>query len=128
VPLRILAWIVAFVIGAYLVRYIARATGILTGDTVIDFLTGAGGWFRFVRLAFIVPVWALFTAGLATLFIEGGRLAIRRRDAVRRASDRRPPPPAASRPVPRTPPEVRSPQVAAGGQRARRIPRRDVTS
>jgi hypothetical protein len=147
-PLRILAWVLAFVVGAYLVRFVARITGVVNGDTMIDLLTGSGGWFRYVRIAFIIPVWALFSAGLATLFIEGTRAALRRRAALRAQGARapapapRPParrpapaPGAAARPVSRAAEptaapgsgEARSPS-GAPGQRARRIPRRDVTS
>jgi hypothetical protein len=136
VPLRILAWVVAFVVGAYLVRFVAKVTGVVTGDTVIDFLTGSGGWFRYVRLAFIIPVWALFSAGLATLFIEGTRALLRRRAAMEGSRPRRAPPaPRPARPVPprSRPPssnggDARPPQGAVAGQRVRRIPRRDVTS
>jgi hypothetical protein len=133
-PLRILAWVLAFGLGALLVRFVARATGVVTGDTMIDLLTGTGGWGRFVRVAVIIPVWALFSAVLATCFIEGTRAVLRRRDArpspVRRPAAQ-PAPRAMSRStaavsqVPRG--EIRPP-AGASGQRTRRIPRRDVTS
>lgn len=133
-PLRILAWVLAFGLGALLVRFAARATGVVTGDTMIDLLTGTGGWGRFVRVAVIIPVWALFSTILATCFIEGSRALLRRR-AARATPVRRP----ASEPAPRgmarstaavaqTPRTDVRPPAGASGQRTRRIPRRDVTS
>lgn len=77
-PLRILAWVVAFVLGALFVRWFAKATGILTGDSMLDIMTSTG-WGRYVRVFVLVPVLALATAAFATLFIEGTRWWIHRR-------------------------------------------------
>jgi hypothetical protein len=155
-PLRILAWVIAVGLGAWLVRWFARVTGWLTGDSVIDLITGSG-IMRYVRVFTVVPVWALVSAGLATLFIEGGRWLARRRAIATSAAPRaarpdrpaprpatRPPAAAPRRPAPKVapkpaaPPPVRqpAPPVAeapaptgtAGAPRPRRIPRRDVSS
>jgi hypothetical protein len=71
-PLLILGWVAAIVIGGVIVRYLAKWTGLLTGDSVIDLITGSG-FGRYLRLFAVVPFWALASAGLMTLFIEGGR-------------------------------------------------------
>jgi hypothetical protein len=103
-PLRILAWVVAFGLSAVIVRWFARVTGWLTGDSIIDIITGSGVM-RYVRLFTLVPFWALVVTGLATLFIDGGRWLARRRaiasgraaPAARRASRPKPARPAATR-------------------------------
>lgn len=107
-PLRILAWVVAVGLGGLVIRSFARMTGWLTGDSLIDLITGSGV-LRYVRIFMLVPFWALVAAGLATLFIEGGRWLARRRDL---AAGRRPRPvrPAAKRPAPtRKSPPPRAP-------------------
>lgn len=156
-PLRILAWIAAIVIGAYIVRWLARAVGWLTGNSLIDVITGSGIG-RYFRIFALVPFWALASALLATLFIEGGRWWARRRRGMgrparptaRRVPAAKPPvakkpPPQPRQPAPRAPApkpaaaeprapvqspaaaETRSPSGAAGAPKARRIPRRDVS-
>jgi hypothetical protein len=156
-PLRILAWVVAFGVGAVVVRWFARVTGWLTGDSVIDIITG-NGIMRYVRVLTVVPFWALVVTGLATLFIDGGRWLARRRaiaagravppakraprpEPGRPAGPRRPAPePAADVPArapaaPAPPAPARQPAPkpaaaptgAAGAPRPRRIPRRDVS-
>jgi hypothetical protein len=157
-PLRILAWVVAVGLGAWIVRWFARVTGWLTGDSVIDLITGSG-IMRYLRVFTVVPVWALASAGLATLFIEGGRWLARRRAVATgaapgparpgrpaprpvprpaAAAPRRPGPKTATKPAPAPPPvrrpapqpagETGSPTAAADAPRPRRIPRRDVSS
>jgi hypothetical protein len=71
-PILILGWVAAIVLGGIIVRYVAKWTGLLTGDSVIDLITGSG-FGRYLRLFAVVPFWALAAAGLMTLFIEGGR-------------------------------------------------------
>jgi len=91
-PLRILAWVAAVFLSALIVRWFAKVTGLVTGDSIIDVITGSG-FGRYLRLFALVPIWALFAAGLATLFIEGGRWwMLRRRGVTGR-------PPSASRPT-----------------------------
>jgi hypothetical protein len=154
-PLRILAWVVAVALGAVIVRYLAKLTGFLTGDSLIDVITGSGIG-RYLRLFALAPVWALATAGLVTLFVEAGKWWIAhrgvgtpaRKPPVKRPQGSRPPAqdprqdprPAAKKPrppgsQPRPAPvpnpaaaETRSPAGAAGAQKARRIPKRDVPS
>ena len=60
VPLQILAWVVAVLVGGVIVRYLAKATGLVTGDSIIDILTGTG-WGRYIRVFALVPFWALAT-------------------------------------------------------------------
>lgn len=132
VPLRILAWVVAILLGAFVVRYVAKATGWITGDTLIDVITGRG-WGRYLRVFALVPVWALVSAGLATAFIDGARWWSARRGAPRppagTGGSRRPPaPPARTVPRPSTPVAAPTAPTADVPQRERRIPRRDVTS
>jgi len=154
VPLQILGWVAAFVIGGIIVRYLARWTGLLTGDSVIDLITGSGVG-RYLRLFAVVPIWALVSAGLMTLFVEGARWWSAR-DAAKPATrptarattmppaakpvrpvatNAAPPPPLArppaSSPSPSPSPaavDTRSPSGAASTPRARRIPKRDISS
>ncbi len=69
IPLQIIGWVFALLIGGLIVRYIARWTGVLTGDSIIDLITGSGIG-RYVRLFAVIPFWALASAGLMTLFID----------------------------------------------------------
>lgn len=144
VPLQILGWVVAFVVGGVIVRYLARFTGLLTGDSVIDLITGSG-WGRYVRLFAVVPIWALVSAGLMTLFVEGARWwsardaskpATRPNARATKIPATKPVRPAAATPPPKARPpapspaaaDTRSPSGAASTPRARRIPKRDISS
>jgi hypothetical protein len=118
-PLRILAWVVAIGLGAWIVRWFARVTGWLTGDSVIDLITGSGVM-RYVRVFTLVPVWALVAAGLATLFIEGGRWLGRRRATVAGGAARAP---RQGRPAPSRPAPPRQPAPAARPSAPSREPR-----
>ncbi len=69
-PLRILAWIVAFVLGAVVVRTLAKWTGFVGGDTVVNLLID-NKLTTYLRLAALVPAWALFATIFATLILEG---------------------------------------------------------
>jgi hypothetical protein len=141
-PLMVLGWVVALVVGGVIVRYLAKFTGLLTGDSVIDLITGSG-YGRYLRLFAVIPFWALATAGLMTLFVEGGR----RWQASRDASPSSRPPARAGNPAPAKQPrvpkaspnarppapsptnaETREPSSAAAAPRARRIPKRDISS
>ena len=128
-PLRILAWVVAIVLGALIVRYLAKLTGWITGDTLIDVMTGSG-WGRYLRVLVLVPVWALVSATIATALIDGARWWSARRRAPRPPANtgptQRPPEPPTSRVATTIPAPSAGTPVAP--QRARRIPRRDVTS
>lgn len=141
-PLQILGWVAALVLGGVIVRYVAKFTGLLTGDSVIDLITGSG-FGRYLRLIAVIPFWALATAGLMTLFVEGGK----RWQAGRRAAGSPRPPTQPQQPakpkqarVPKASPSPRQPAPspspaepsaspgAATAPRTRRIPKRDISS
>ncbi|HKA92897.1 MAG TPA: hypothetical protein VKE97_03780, partial [Acidimicrobiia bacterium] len=82
-PLRVLAWVVAMVFGLIVTLWVARITGWLSGDRLVDVFPQEG-WARYIRVVAVAPVWALFTTLLLTLFLEGGR-ALARRRAEKRA-------------------------------------------
>ena len=82
-PLRVVAWVVALVLGLVITLWVARITGWLSGDRLVDVFTQEG-WTRYIRVVAVAPVWALFTTLLLTLFLEGGR-ALARRRAEKRA-------------------------------------------
>ena len=82
-PLRLLAWAAALVLGLIVTLWVARVTGWLSGDRLVDVFTDEG-WARYIRVIAIAPVWALFTTLLLTSFLEGGR-ALARRRAEKRA-------------------------------------------
>src|SRR5919201_7108512 len=82
-PLRVLAWVVAMVLGLVVTLWVARITGWLSGDRLVDVFTQEG-WARYIRVVAVAPVWALFTTLWLTLFLEGGR-ALARRRAEKRA-------------------------------------------
>jgi hypothetical protein len=90
-PLRLLAWAAALVIGLVVTVWIARITGWLSGDRLVDVFTGTGGVERYLRVLALAPVWALFATGLLTLFLDGGR-ALARRRAEKRADEGAPAP------------------------------------
>jgi hypothetical protein len=71
------------VLGLVVTVWIARVSGWLSGDRLVDVFTGTGGRQRYLRVLALAPVWALITTGLLTLFLDGGRALARRRAAVR---------------------------------------------
>lgn len=152
-PLRILAWVVAFVFGALVVVQLSRWTGFVGGNDFVDVMIGGDLWV-YVRLALLIPVWALVATVFATAFIEGpgwwsrrgfvGIPAASRRSTVIPSTPRTKPDAGRSKPapvdpdpvvptrrvVPRATPASR-PQADTGTgsvQRPRRIPRRDTGS
>jgi hypothetical protein len=82
-PLRILVWAIALPLGLIATLWMARITGWLSGDRLVDVFTETGNT-RYLRVIAIAPVWALFTTLFLTLFVEGGR-ALARRRAEKRA-------------------------------------------
>ena len=150
IPLQIIGWVFAILLGGIIVRYLAKFTGVLTGDSIIDLITGTG-FGRYLRLFAVVPFWALASAGLMTLFIEGARRWQARRDSpaarpvkkqrltvppAKQPSAADPAPQRAPRePAPREPApapssssaENRMPAGAATAPRPRRIPKRDIS-
>ena len=83
-PLRVLAWVVALALGLVVTIWVARVTGWLSGDRLVDVFVGTGIT-RYIRVIAVAPVWAMFTTLLLTLFLEGGR-ALARRRAEKRAA------------------------------------------
>lgn len=81
--LRVVAWVVAMLLGLVVTLWVARITGWLSGNRLVDVFTQEG-WTRYIRVVAVAPVWALFTTLLLTLFLEGGR-ALARRRAEKRA-------------------------------------------
>ena len=77
-PLRLLAWVIAIGLGGVITIYVARKTGWLSGQRLVDVFTGTG-LSRYLRVIAIVPVWALVTTVLVTLMVEGGRWLARAR-------------------------------------------------
>jgi hypothetical protein len=84
-PLRVLAWVVALVLGLVITLWVARITGWLSGNRLVDVFLEEG-WTRYIRVIAIAPVWAMFTTLLLTLFLEGGK-ALARRRAEKRAAE-----------------------------------------
>jgi hypothetical protein len=92
-PIRLLAWFFALALGLLITGWIARISGWLSGDRLVDVFTGTGGMERYLRVVALAPAWALVSTLLLTGFLEGGRALARRRNelrADREASNRRP--------------------------------------
>lgn len=68
-PLRILAWVVAFVFGALVVRVLASWTGFVDSNTFLDLMLDHS-FATYWRLLVLIPVWAFFATLFGTLFIE----------------------------------------------------------
>jgi hypothetical protein len=85
-PLRVVAWLVALALGLVVTIWVARVTGWLSGDRLVDVFVGSGIT-RYIRVIAVAPVWALFTTLLLTLFLEGGRALARRRAEKRAAAN-----------------------------------------
>lgn len=122
-PLRLLAWGAALVLGLVVTAWIARVSGWLSGDRLVDVFTATGGIERYLRVLAVAPVWALLTTGFLTLFIEGGR-ALARRRAEKRAEEGAPAPRPrfrrASKPGDRSDDELGDDRAGGDGQRFRR--------
>ena len=84
-PLRLLAWVVAIPLGLALVGIPARKAGYLSSQKLLDIVIERD-LDRYLPLAVIVVLWALVTALLVQLLVEGGGWLMRRRQA-RRASE-----------------------------------------
>ena len=122
-PLRLLAWGVALVLGLLVTVWLARVSGWLSGDRLVDVFTGTGGIERYLRILALAPVWALLTTGLLTLFVDGGR-ALARRRAEKRAEEGVPAPRQRSRRAPnsagRSVDELGDDRAGGDGHRFRR--------
>jgi hypothetical protein len=76
---RIGAWIVALPLALVVVGVPARKAGYLNGQRMLDIIV-KHNLGRFVPLLVIVVLWALATAVLVTVFLEGGRRILRKRE------------------------------------------------
>jgi hypothetical protein len=86
---RVLAWIAAVPIGFVLTVWPAYEFGLIRKDDVLDVFVGSGAG-RYTRLAIVTVLWALVTALLVQLFVEGGRWwAARRRERADNPPGRR---------------------------------------
>jgi len=77
-PIRIGVWVLALPIGLAIVGIPARAAGYLSSQKLLDVLVKRDLG-RFLPLLAIVALWALVTAVLVTVFVEGGRRLMLRR-------------------------------------------------
>jgi len=76
---RVVAWVLALPLGLAIVGIPARQLGYLSSQKLLDVIVKRG-IDRFVPVLVIVALWALATAVLVTIFVEGGRrLMLRRR-------------------------------------------------
>jgi len=82
---RILAWIVAVPLGFLVTAWPAYKFGFIKKDDLLDIFVGTGIG-RYVRLAIVTLVWAVVTALLVQLFVEGGRARANRRRRTRAAA------------------------------------------
>ena len=80
-----LAWMVAVPLGFVITAWPAYEFGFIKKDDVLDVFVGSGTD-RYTRLAIVTLIWAVVTAVLVQLFIEGGRVLANRR---RRRTPRR---------------------------------------
>ena len=70
IPLKILVWVLAFVLGAGVVRVLASWTGFVDTNTFLDLMLDHS-FSTYWRLLILIPVWAFFATLFATAFIEG---------------------------------------------------------
>jgi hypothetical protein len=82
---RLLAWIVAVPLGFVLTAWPAYKFGFIKKDDLLDIFVGTGIG-RYVRLGIVTLAWALVTALLVQLFVEGGRVRAARRRRSRAAA------------------------------------------
>jgi hypothetical protein len=82
---RLAAWIVAVPVAFVVTAWPAYEFGLIRKDDVLDVFVGSGTG-RYTRLAVFTLIWALVTAVLVQLLVEGGRWWSRRRRAARRST------------------------------------------
>jgi hypothetical protein len=85
---RLAAWIVAVPIAFVVTAWPAYEFGLIRKDDVLDVFVGSGVG-RYTRLALFTLIWALVTAVLVQLLVEGGRWWSRRRRGRRRTASPR---------------------------------------
>jgi len=82
---RLLAWVVAVPLAFVVTAWPAYEFGFIKKDDLLDIFVGTGTG-RYVRLAIVTLVWALVTALMVQLFVEGGRARANRRRRSRAAT------------------------------------------
>jgi hypothetical protein len=82
---RVLAWIAAVPLAFVVTAWPAYKLGFIKKDDLLDIFVGTGIG-RYVRLAVVTLVWAVVTALLVQLFVEGGRAWSKRRRRTRAAA------------------------------------------
>jgi hypothetical protein len=82
---RLLAWVVAVPLGFVLTAWPAYELGLIRKNDVLDVFVGSGTD-RYTRLAIVTLLWALVTAILVQLLVEGGRVWADRRRRRRAAT------------------------------------------
>jgi hypothetical protein len=82
---RLLAWVVAVPLGFVVTAWPAYELGFIKKDDLLDIFVGTGVG-RYLRLAVVTLVWAVVTALLVQLFVEGGRMRADRRRQARAVS------------------------------------------
>jgi len=82
---RVLAWIVAVPLAFVVTAWPAYKFGFIKKDDLLDIFVGSGIG-RYVRLGIVTLVWAVVTALLVQLLVEGGRARANRRRRSRAAA------------------------------------------
>jgi hypothetical protein len=82
---RVLAWVVAVPLGFLVTAWPAYELGFIKKDDLLDIFVGTGTG-RYARLAIVTLVWAIVTALLVQVFVEGGRIRANRRRRTRAAN------------------------------------------
>src|SRR5262245_22677735 len=82
---RLAAWVVAVPVAFVVTAVPAYEFGLIRKGDVLDVFVGSGTG-RYTRLAVFTLIWALVTAVLVQLLVEGGRWWSRRRRASRRST------------------------------------------
>jgi len=77
---RLLAWVIALPLGLLITAWPAYQLDLINKDDLLDVFVGEGSG-RYTTLAVLTLVWALVTAVLVQVLIEGGRWWSRRRQA-----------------------------------------------
>ena len=123
IPLKILVWVVAFVLGAGVVRVLASWTGFVDTNTFLDLMLDHS-FSTYWRLLILIPVWAFFATLFATAFIEGpGWWACRSLPSTKPTISRRLPA-AAPTAVPSTSKSKSAPAPRPNPPSPRRVPAR----
>jgi NADH:ubiquinone oxidoreductase subunit 5 (subunit L)/multisubunit Na+/H+ antiporter MnhA subunit len=94
--LRVLCWVIALPLGLAIVGLPARKAGYLSSQKLLDVIVKSD-LSRFVPIVVIILLWALVSALLVTLFVEGGRRFLARRHRKSAASASAPVPARAGR-------------------------------